>query len=169
MAFVVYEGERKLADVVTRAYGDLKAADRRRAEAALVRANPHLAEIADVAKGSLIVVPAVPGVDAPAEATVFDTPAAEAVASAADACGEFEKQLQDSVKAEADRLTALAALLKSNGVIQLLDRAPQARPYVERVTKAAKARGDELDSRRQALTRLDDAVDQLKELAVRLR
>src|SRR3989304_2864823 len=51
MSFVVFKGERKLAELVLRAYGELKASDRKRAEAALVRANPHLAKLKNVAPG----------------------------------------------------------------------------------------------------------------------
>src|SRR3970040_799626 len=65
MSFVVFKGERKLAELVLRAYGELKASDRKRAEAALVRANPHLAKLKDVAPGSLIVLPLVPGIGEP--------------------------------------------------------------------------------------------------------
>jgi hypothetical protein len=168
MAFVVFQGERKLADVVSHAYGDLKVADRRRAEAALVRANPHLAELADVATGSLIVVPPVPGIEAAAQTDVA-TPAADAVAGAGEAFDQLERRLLDAAKAEGERLTALQALLKSRGVVELLDRAPQARPYVERVTKAARTRSEELERRQQALARLDAAAEELKELAHRLR
>ena len=92
MAFVVYQGERKIADVVARAYGDLKVADRKRAEAALVRANPHLSELADVSKGSLIVVPPVPGLS-PTDQTDLAAPAAEGVGAVADALAALQRRL----------------------------------------------------------------------------
>jgi hypothetical protein len=168
MAFVVFQGERKIADVVARAYGDLKAADRKRAEAALVRANPHLSELADVAKGSLIVVPPVPGLS-PNEQTDLAAPAAEGVGAVADGLEALQRRLLESAKAEDDRLDALQTLLKSKPVLALLDRAPQARPYVERVTKAAKTRTDEQEARLDAIKRLDAARSALAELAERLR
>jgi hypothetical protein len=168
MAFVVFQGERKIADVVARAYGDLKAADRKRAEAALVRANPHLSELADVAKGSLIVVPPVPGLS-PNEQTDLAAPAAEGVGAVADGLEALQRRLLESAKAEDDRLDALQTLLKSKPVLALLDRAPLARPYVERVTKAAKTRTDEQEARLDAIKRLDAARSALAELAERLR
>lgn len=169
MAFVVFQGERKLADVVTRAFGDLKVADRKRAEAALVRANPHLAEIKDVAKGSLIVVPPVPGLDPAGAQTDLAAPAADAVGAVADALEALQRRLRESAKAEGDRIAALQALVKSKNVRVLIDKAPQAGPYVERVAKAAETRAAELDRRQLAIKQLDQARPELAELADRLR
>ncbi len=168
MAFVVFQGERKIADVVARAYGDLKAADRKRAEAALVRANPHLSELADVVKGSLIVVPPVPGLS-PNEQTDLAAPAAEGVEAVADAFKALQQRLQESAKAESDRLTATRALITSAAVRAVVDRAPQAAPYVERVSRTVRVRGVELDDRQQVLKRLDAAGPELADLADRLR
>jgi hypothetical protein len=168
MAFVVFQGERKIADVVARAYGDLKVADRKRAEAALVRANPHLSELANVSKGSLIVVPPVPGLS-PTDQTDLAAPAAEGVGAVGDSLAALQQRLRQAAKAEDDRLDALQTLLKSKPVLALLDRAPQARPYVERVTKAAKTRGDEQEARLDVIKRLDAARAELADLAAQLR
>jgi hypothetical protein len=168
MAFVVFQGERKIADVVARAYGDLKVADRKRAEAALVRANPHLSELKDVSKGSLIVVPPVPGLS-PSEQTNLAAPAAEAVESVGDALTALQRRLQESAKAESDRLTAARALITSAAMRAVVDRAPQAGPYIERVSRSIRIRGVELDDRQQVLKRLDAAGPELADLADRLR
>lgn len=169
MAFVVFEGERKLADVVTRAYGgDLKVADRKRAEAALVRANPHLSTIRDVVKGSLIVVPPVPGLGASA-ATQVVAPAADALTELVAEFDAFQKGLADAAKGESDRLTALQALLKDKTLHAKLDSLPEAGPYLDRVTKAARTRTTEQEQRQLVLKRIADADAELADLIARLR
>jgi len=45
MSFIAFRGEKRIADLVTRVYGKLKAADAKRAAAALLAANPQLARM----------------------------------------------------------------------------------------------------------------------------
>jgi hypothetical protein len=167
MSFVVFKGERNIADVVSRAYGELKASDRKRAEAALVRANPHLAEIKDVAEGSLIVVPRVPGVRESADREA-ESPAADAVGEIAEALTDYRKRLEASAKREEGDLSELEKLLESGPLREKLGNTPEAGPYLDRAAEAAKDRRTENEERKAILERLEDAETRLAELVERL-
>ena len=65
MPFIMYKGERKVADLIGRAYRtELSPADAKRAEAALLAANPALANLSNVKEGALLTIPDIPGVAA---------------------------------------------------------------------------------------------------------
>jgi hypothetical protein len=165
MAYVVYKGESKVAELVGRAYGELKAADRQRAEAVLLRANPQLAKIKDLSEGSLIVVPPVPGVPVSAEREV-EAPAAEAVGEVAEALTAYRDRLEASAKTADGALSDLEQLLKSRG--SKLRENPDAVPYLDRVTEAVEERRTENDERIAIVERIADAEKRLAELAERL-
>lgn len=168
MGFVMLKGERKLADVVERAFGELKAADRERAEAALARANPQLAKLDELAPGSLIVIPPVPGIARRAEPEV-QGPASAVVGELSDTLKAYLRRLRASADAEAERLTALEELLQSGSLQQELSDVPEAEPYLGRAATAVRLRGAALEERRAALDRLGEAERELSELEERAR
>lgn len=168
MGYVVFRGERKLADVVKSAYGELKVADRRRAEAALVRANPHLLTLADVEEGALVVVPRVPGIRAPAEKRP-GTPGAEAGDALGDALRAHRTLLGESLEAEKRRQAELAKLLASRAVrAELGGISDDVSARVQAVADALKAGRADLADREKAIERLADAETALAELAERM-
>jgi len=164
MSFVVFKGERKLAELVLRAYGELKASDRKRAEAALVRANPHLAKLKDVAPGSLIVLPLVPGIGEPRQRR-SEVPAADAIGEVAAALEDYGKRLDEALDAEGSELGELRALLKSRPLREKVREVEEAGAYVERVAAALKDREAEHEQRRAFLRQLPAARKELAELA----
>jgi phage tail protein X len=168
MSFVVFKGERKLADLVTRGYGELKAADRRRAEAAILRANPHLADLKNVAPGTLVTLPRVPGLREPEreDAAVPHRDAAGELDAALEAYG---KRLSDAADAERAELAETRALLKSRPFRARLAEVAEAAPYAERVEAALKDREAEHELRRMFLKQIPQARKDLAELAKRLR
>jgi len=167
MAYVVLKGEKKLAEVVGRAYGDLKAADAKRAEAALVRANPHLADLRQLGPGTMIVVPAVPGLRA-ADTDRTETPSREAVAEVSSALEEYRRRIGAAAESGQTAVKDLAALLKSKEVKTLLREQPDAARYVERATAAVKSRTAEHDARSAFAKTLTKAKADLDELAKKL-
>src|SRR5262245_7846521 len=99
MNFATSKGERKLSDLVQRLYpvqGKPKLS--RQAEAALLHANPHLADLSKVPAGSLILVPPVPGLAPAAE----PPPVEGAVHDAVDAV----RKALDGVRATLDESAA---------------------------------------------------------------
>ncbi|MCL4798490.1 MAG: hypothetical protein KJ025_02825 [Burkholderiales bacterium] len=168
MAYVVLKGERKIGDVVARAYGDLRAADAKRAEAALVRANPQLGNLREVRPGAVIVVPAVPGLRPAASADRADQPAAEAVAELRDALEDYRKRLGTRIGDEKAAIAALGELLKSKEVKTVVRDFPDAAAHVERVGAALKPRAAENDARAAFAKTLTKAKADLDALAKKL-
>jgi hypothetical protein len=147
MAVLVLKEEKKIADVVRRAYGDLKPADRKRAEAALLRANPQLAPLDRLAAGAILVIPRVPGLRAPVART--ELPAPDVVAAIRDEIGAYRVQLGGAGETERSATTALTDLLKSKEMKAVLRDLPDAGAHIDRVGLAAKVRVSD-DNRFQA-------------------
>lgn len=129
MQIVTLDKDSKMSAVVTRSYrieGAGSMAARKRAEAALVEANPHLADLSTVPAGTVVVVPEVAGLArAPAA-----SPADEAVSALATALRRSLDDVTEGAMAAAKRdLEAVAEsqkLLKSRELKALAARqAPQ--------------------------------------------
>ena len=167
MAYVVLKGEKKLADVVRRSYGELNAADAKRVEAALLRANPQLAQPQELKAGVIVVTPAVPGVRA-ADGERGEAPAREAVVDLGNSLDEYRKQLAAAQRQEQEERTAVGALLKSKELKAAVGHHPDGEKYVAGVAAALKARGEEHDRRTAFLRTLTQAKSDLDELASKL-
>jgi hypothetical protein len=128
---------------VTRAYGELKAEDAKRAEAALRKANPQLARLRDWKLGAVVVVPPVVGLKLPVRPA--GEPAPESVAVVRAAFEEYRKQLGASLDAERAAIAAITELAKSREVRQLAKDAPESTPYLEQAAGALKQRSTEAD------------------------
>jgi hypothetical protein len=170
MAFLVLEGEKNLAAIVRRAYGELNAVDRKRAEDALLRVNPQLANLRQAGRGALIVVPTVPGLrTGGAERTEASTPAPEAMVEVREALEAYITRLETNIETERARGAELADLLKSKDVKSLVRNVPDASRHVERVTAAVKGRAAEHDERAASVKALAQAKTALDGLAKKLR
>jgi hypothetical protein len=168
MAILVLRGEKKLSDVVTRAYGDLKAADRKRAEEAILRANPQLANLRDAARGAVVVVPPVPGLRRDAARSEATTPAPDAVIELRKSLEAYAQRLDRNVDSGRQAVTVVTTLLASSEVKTLVRDLPGAAPHVERVTAAVKARTTQHEARADSLEVLAKARVELDNLARKL-
>jgi hypothetical protein len=166
MNFLVFEGEKKLADVVARAYGKLGAAQRRLAEASLLRANPELESIKAVGRGTVLVVPPLPGARPQLDG---EAPIPQAVAEVSETLRAQLDDLAESARREGARLKDLGELVGSRRLRAELGEVPEAIPYLDRVRDATKERAAEQDERLETIKRMGDAEAQLAELAERLR
>jgi hypothetical protein len=167
MAYVVLKDEKNLSEVVSRAFGELKAADAARANAAVLRANPHLVEKADLEPGAIVVIPGVPGLKtAPPEKS--DSPAGEAAAEIGRGLEDYRKKLTASTRAEQGAVTELAALLKSKEIKALVKQLPDSSNYVERATAAVRSRAEEHEQLAAFLKTLTKAQVDLDKLVKKL-
>jgi len=167
MPFVVLKGEKKLSDVVSRAFGELKAADAARAHAAVLKANPHLTETADLEPGVIVVVPGVPGLSA-APPEESETPAGQAVVEIGRGLEDYRKTLTASARDEQAAISGLVAVLKSKEMKALVKQLPDAGKYIEHATAAARARAAEHEERAAFLRTLAKAQAELDALATKL-
>src|SRR5688572_28442406 len=115
MSFVLVKREKKLADVVERVYGTLRPPEARRATAELMRANPHLARPDALEPGTMIVIPAVPGVR-PAAASDSESPTAEVIGHIRDTLTVYRKRFGAAVDAERSAMSAMTDLLTSREI-----------------------------------------------------
>lgn len=168
MAYIVLKGDKRLGDVVTRAYGDVRSADAKRAEAALLRANPELAKLRDLKPGALIVVPRVPGLRPAAGVDRADQPTKETVHELRDALDDYRKLLANRVGEEKAAIATLGELLKSKEVRVIVRDLQDATAYVDRVSAALKPRTAENDARGTFAKALAQARSDLDTLAKKL-
>jgi hypothetical protein len=168
MNFVVFKGERKLEELVERGYGELNRADRKRAEAVLLRVNPHLTELKDVTEGSLIVIPPVPGIEK-APRRPSEIPAADALEEVDALLDDYVGHLNTARSSARSELDGLRELLESDAVRERLQRIEEARPYVDRLVAAIEVRDAELEQTRAFLEQLPAARKELAELVKRVK
>jgi len=167
MPFIVYKGERKLADLIGRAYGEgLKVADTKRAEVALVAANPQLAKLRELSDGTLIVVPDLSGVATP-RSDGSDVSRA-ALATARREFDEYRRRLSVRLDEDGNSINVSADLLKSREAKALAKAVPESVPYLERGVAALKARQAEAEERAAALKALARLRADFEELAKKL-
>ena len=167
MSFIVFKGEKKIESLLERAYGDLKTADAKRAEEALLRANPQLKKLRELKPGALIVVPPLPGIRPTASSEAAE-PMVEAVRATRGALDEYRKRLGEAIERERAEVTGVQELLRSKELNAAVREFPGAAPYTERVAQATKARATEAEHRTAFLKGLAKARVDLEALEKKL-
>jgi hypothetical protein len=169
MAFVVTKGERRLNDLVERAFGsELTAAERKRAAAALRRANPGVTKLEELAAGSVIMIPRVPGLQPTAGVAAGETVVSRARTLAED-LGSFTRDLEQSLEEERERLSVVLEIVSSNDVRDVVASEPGGEERIDSVAQITKARLERQEQSRAVIEELARTADELLELAERLR
>jgi hypothetical protein len=163
MRSIAFAGEKKLADLAARAYeiDPARQAEVKRATAALLRANPQLAKLASVRRGTPILVPALSGVSI--------TPEVKAIGEVSDALlkelqaglTEAARRLNAGTKQEIEAAQETVRLAKARELTELIDRlAPGAKPQLAATAAAAQKEAKALEA---TLEQADAAFAQLKD------
>jgi hypothetical protein len=169
MAFVVFKGERKIAELVERAYGsELTAAEKSRAAVAIERANPHLVKLKDVTPGALVVVPRVPGLAPPAAARSAD-PVSEGVREVARALEDYRKELTQALKLEKPRVAEVKTLVGSQELRAVVTPESGGQERLDRIGAALADREAANERTETVIEGMAAVRDELNELADRLR
>ena len=121
MADIKYRGEKRVRDIVERAFGRLSLEDAKRAEAALREANPGLRNLKRLKHGAVLHVPALADL-APAAAPGEISGLSDRVAMTADVLREFQARLAEGSGAETRAAAEVTAQLKSVEVRRLVVR-----------------------------------------------
>jgi hypothetical protein len=134
MQFMTLERDLKVSTVAARAY-DLEGARagdaRKRAEAALLQANPHVADLSVIPKGTTLVVPDVTGLARNRDSARADAPDLPLVAELRRGLDELSDQLMAAAKQDLERVAETQRNLKSRELKALLPKqAPQAQELV---------------------------------------
>jgi len=169
MAFVVFKGETKLADIVERAYGTkLSAAERTRAVAAIERANPHLLSVKKPERGTLVLVPRVPGL-APAAERPEQDPVVAGASEIADALRRYRKTLESSLAPAKARSEEVLKLLSAKELREAVAAGTGGAAQLDGIAEATKERQSAHARTEAALDDIEKAADELADLGGRLR
>jgi hypothetical protein len=167
-----FQGEKKIGDLAARLYGDLPAAQLKRAQQALLEANPQLKTLRDVPAGALLVVPEIPGrkPGAAAPAAAGDAPGVELLGELAQAVTAYRRRLTAAAAAESADADATTKLLASRELRSVVDKDPELKAHADRVAAATDERRREAEALRAlAGSELDALEKELAALIDRLR
>jgi hypothetical protein len=143
---LIVGGEKKLSELTARVFGELKANEARRAEAALLAANPHLSDLRNLKAGIAVLVPKVPGVAAPDLKDRGETlPGPKK--SLGGTFDSYRKGLLERMREERSRVAAEAKLLDELDVAELIREEPEAEAVFRRVREGLEARAKALEAR----------------------
>jgi hypothetical protein len=164
MKFAISKGEKELAELTTRLY-DIKgrgaAEAAKKAEAALLKANPHISDLSKIREGTLIVIP-----------DAADVPPVRG-AQTAPITADFDEALKLSIKelgsaftrsAQAEESAAAETneLLKSREVKEFAAQSAEAKEQIEKLSEALKnqAKDAKADAaaEKEALKQLQEAL-----------
>jgi len=172
MRFATYKGERSLSDLVGRLFeikGPRTEALAKEAEAALLRANPHLRDLKKLPEGTVILVPEVPDVKPTDEARHIAASAGELLEEVRQGLKKARATLAASATRHGEQARRTLRLLKSRQVTTLAAKTPAVRARLPQIAEAANARLKEAEAlkkfQEQALPQLDkDLADLAKRL-----
>jgi hypothetical protein len=164
MRFAVTKGEQTLSELATRLYafeGEPPAAAMREAERALTDANPFLRKPAELAEGTVLVVPPLARTEPSDETRPLTSVAGETAAGALHAAlAGAAESIAQALKEERDQIDESIATLRSREVKALVRADPDLDQQIRRTTDAAKSRAAEIDAleryQREALSELGD-------------
>lgn len=163
MSFSVYRGEKRISEISTRLFGRLKAADSKRVAAALLAANPELADLNLVDRGRPIVVPAIEGLRHKDEADV-SAPGSELLETARTELEAYATQLDEAGTAERRDLRSQRKLIESDELRAILDANPAGLESLEGVARATERREERSERDKALLRALRKADAELAEL-----
>lgn len=119
MGITTFRGETNLGELVAKLYPDLKAAKKKKAEKALLRANPQLRSLADLDLGALLVVPEVADARLTTQADT-EQPGAHIAKAIATALGDYRKQLIEAAKRNAEQARETRKALEEREIAEAI-------------------------------------------------
>ena len=152
------KSETDVSALADRLYANLTPAARKKAEAALIRANPHLATGKKLQPGLVVNLPDVPGLTVRPAATIGKDPVGDLIGGLQEAVGGYRDQLaKNSDAAQAD-LDQQEALLKQREVAAAIKGAPAAAEIVKAFAAGLKERRKAIEVDRKSR---DEMFDQM--------
>jgi hypothetical protein len=167
MNFAASKGERNLSDLARRLFdikGPRAAELTKQAQAALLRANPHLQDLAKVPEGTLIVVPDVPGVQ-PVATGPMSAVSSQVVSQLRQALAGASAAIQRSVSAEKQAADTIANIVSSSDFKGLVKQQPDLKGHISEIVADTKARLKDAEalsaSQTKSLKELEQALSEL--------
>lgn len=167
MKFAVSKGEKELSELTARLF-DIKgrgaAATTKNAEAALLKANPHITDLSKIPEGTLIMVPDLP--DSPpvrgAQTAGIEPALSQHLKSA---LKELSEAIDRSAASEEQAVTAANEALKSRELKDFAAQSPELKAQLDKIGSAAKDQVKEAKTeaaaQKEALAQLQAALGKL--------
>ena len=167
MKFAVSKGETELSELAARLF-DIKgrgaAATAKSAEAALLKANPHISDLTKVPAGTLIVIPDLPD-SPPVRAPQTVSIGADLQTHLKFALDELSDMIGRSGVSEEQDVAATNEALKSRELKDFVSQSPELKAHLEKITDAVKTK---LKDAKAAAAVEKDALAQLQEALAKL-
>ncbi len=150
MPITIYRGEKTVGDIADKLFERLTPRQKETVEAALLKANPRLADPAKLTRGTILKMPDIPELRPKTSRALEnpDTLLAKHVAEALDGLG---KRLDGRSTQAVDDVRQQAALLKSAALKRALAHAPALQELAAQIGKSTDTRGKELEVRRKSV------------------
>jgi hypothetical protein len=165
--FAITKGEKDLSELAARLF-DIKgrgAAERaKKAEATLLKANPHLSDLTKVPDGTLIVIPDLPD-NPPVRAPQTDGLGGDIDEHLKFALKELSDAIGRSADSEEQIVAATTEALKSRELKDLARQSPELKAQLEQIADAAK---NELKQAKASAAAEKEALAQLQEALKKL-
>jgi len=121
----VESSETNVSALTKRLYPNLSGNALKKAEAALLKANPHLTESATLQPGATVVLPTIPGVK-PKRSAASDDPVDDILSQLRDATDDYEEVLAARLETMTAELSGQEAILKKKEVAAAIKASPEA-------------------------------------------
>lgn len=158
MPLATFRGEQTIDEIVDKLFVEPTDRQREIAAAAMLKANPQLAEINKMSKGTVLRVPNIPELRAQATRGL-DNPDAQIAAEISKALSDYEERFSARAKQALSDNNAQTTLLKSAEFNSALSKTRQLRELATRVGNAVDARNKDL------LGRNTDVAEAIQRLA----
>lgn len=143
------KSETNVSTLASRLYGDLSPEARKKAEAALIKANPHLASGKALRPGLVVNMPDVPGLTVRPAAAIGKDPVADLIGNLQEAIGSYRDQLAKNSDLLQVDLDQQEAVLKQKEVATAIKAAPAAAEVAKAFTVALRERRKEIEVNRK--------------------
>ena len=163
MAIATFRGERSVGEITDKLYSKLTPLQRKKAESALIKANPQLHNIRKLSQGAILRVPDLPELRAKTNRSL-ETSDDQIVKNIVDALGNFGKHISKQTGDEQKAIKQQAALLKSAKFKKDISAAEVPQALAADAAKALNARSKDIDARRKKVEEsIKQAMKDLKE------
>lgn len=164
VAITTFQGERSISAIADRLYVGLTDTQRKKVEAVLLRANPHLAKIKDVQAGAILQVPDIPELRPKLDPN-NEQPTAQVASNLSDALNAYDKHLAERFAASEVTTRTQLALLKSAGFKRAVADTKNVKNVAGSAASALQARS-EADSKQKSAAQaaIEQALGDLKEI-----
>lgn len=150
--------ETNIGALVERLYPTLNASQRQAAESALIKANPHLLDSAELRPGAVVALPEVQAFKPKANAASSD-PLAETLDLLSEALKAHRVQAASRIDSAVANLAAQEETLRDKEVAEAIKRAPAAAELAKDLANALKSQKKSLAEEKKAQQALFERID----------